>query len=155
MIAKYLFLAAAIAMTGVSIANAGQVINEGGIIVCAVDKWNETEPNKGHKLVDSAFRCVLIHNGPAASKTTEECVGKYEYMPDQTWKGVGTCTDTYYGGDKIYLSWEEGSHLNPYVYKKTGGTGKYQGVSGGGTYTYQNLTNNLSAGTFQGTVVLP
>ena len=32
-------------------------------------------------------------------------------------------------------SWEEGSHLKEYTYKNTGGTGKYEGASGGGTYT--------------------
>ena len=31
------------------------------------------------------------------------------------------------------MSWEEGSHLKEYIYKNTGGTGKYEGASGGGT----------------------
>jgi hypothetical protein len=44
-------------------------------------------------------------------KSTGDCVGKYEYMPDESWKGDGTCTYTYKGGDKVNLSWEEGSHL--------------------------------------------
>ena len=33
------------------------------------------------------------------------------------------------------ITWEEGSHLNKeYTYEATGGTGKYQGVKGSGTY---------------------
>jgi hypothetical protein len=52
-------------------------------------------------------------------------------------------------------SWEEGSHLKEYPYKITGGTGKFQGASGGGTYLYENLTDTLSSGTYKGTMQLP
>lgn len=155
--AKQLLLAfpAALLMLNCGAAYAGKIINEEADIVCAIDKWDETEPEKGHKLADGAMRCVLIHDDPATPKTTEECVGKYEYMPDGSWKAAGTCTDTYKGGDKIFLTWEEGSHLKEYVYKKTGGTGKYQGVSGGGTYMYENLTDTLMVGRVKGTYELP
>jgi hypothetical protein len=146
---------AAILMFGNGVANAGKITNEEAEIVCVVDKWDETEPEKGHKLADAAMRCVLIHDDPTVAKTTEECAGKYEYMPDGSWKGSGTCTDTYKGGDKVYVTWEEGSHLKEYVYKKTGGTGKYEGVSGGGTYMYENLTDTILAGRVKGTVELP
>ena len=50
-------------------------------------------------------------------------------------------------------SWEEGSHLKEYTYKITGGTGKYQGASGGGTYLYENLTDTLAGGRFNGQIV--
>ena len=52
-------------------------------------------------------------------------------------------------------SWEEGSHLKEYPYKITGGTGKYQGASGGGTYIYENLTDTLAGGRYKGQIVLP
>jgi len=146
---------AAILMFGNGAAHAGKITNEEADIVCVIDKWDETEPEKGHKLADAAMRCVLIHDDPTAPKTTEECVGKYEYKPDGSWKATGTCTDTYKGGDKIYVTWEEGSHLKEYVYRKTGGTGQYQGVSGVGTYMYENLTDTLMAGRVKGTVELP
>ena len=42
---------------------------------------------------------------------TQNCVGNYEYAPDGSWKGSGTCTNTYKDGDKLYESWEEGSYL--------------------------------------------
>ena len=79
----------------------------------------------------------------------------YEYMPDESWKGTGTCTNTYKGGDKTSLTWEEDSHLKEYSYKLTGGSGKYQGATGGGTYFYENLTDTLSGGTYKETMQLP
>ena len=112
---KHLFLAApaALLVFGSGPANAGKTIEEAGALTCVIDKWDEKEPEKGHKLVDSVQRCVLIQNDAAAEKVTQDCVGKYEYMPDGSWKGNGTCTDNYKGG-KIYESWEEGSHLKEY-----------------------------------------
>ena len=58
-------------------------------------------------------------------------------------------------GDTMSLIWEEGSHLKEYVYTKTGGTGKYQGVKGGGTYMYDSLTDTVTAGRIKGTIILP
>jgi hypothetical protein len=148
-------LPAAFLLLGSGAVYAGQTINEAGAIACVNDKWDETEVEKGHKLVDYAGRCINIPNDPGSEKVTEECVGKYEYMPDESWKGSGTCTRTHKGGDKSYDTWEEGSQLKEYPYKVTGGTGKYQGASGGGIYIYENLTDTLSGGTYKGTVQLP
>ena len=53
------------------------------------------------------------------------------------------------------MTWEEGSHLKEYTYKVTGGSGKYQGATGGGTYFYENLTDTLSGGTYKETIQLP
>jgi hypothetical protein len=137
------------------VVHAGEPINDSGAMACVTDKWDEKEPEKGHKLVDSAMRCVLIPDDPAEKAITQDCMGKYEYMPDGSWKGTGTCTDNYPGGDKISLTWEEGSHLKEYTYTKTSGTGKYQGVKGGGTYMYESLTDTLSGGRYKGHLVLP
>ena len=113
---KHLFVAVptTLLILGNGVANAGQTINDVGAIACVNDKWDEKEPEKGHKLVDYAGRCVNIPDDPAAAKKAGECVGKYEYMPDESWKGSGTCTYTLKGGDKIHESWEEGSHLKEY-----------------------------------------
>ena len=110
---------------------------------------------KGHKLVDYAGRCVDIPDDPAAPKYTEDCAGKYEYMPDKSWKGSGTCTDTYKGGDKKFNTREEGSHLKEHTCKITGGTGKYEGASGGGTYINEERTDTLLGGRYKGTILLP
>ena len=141
---------AALLVFGSPPTNAG-ALNDTGAMACVTDKWDEKEPEKGHKLVDAAMRCVLVPDDPAEKAITQDCVGNYEYMPDGSWKGKGTCTDNYPDG-KISLSWEEGSHLKEYTYTKTGGTGKYEGVKGGGTYMYENLTDTLSGGRYKGTI---
>jgi len=146
---------AALFILGNGGAIAGQTINETATMACVNDKWDEKEPDKGHKLVDFAGRCINVPNDPAAPKSAGDCVGKYEYMPDGSWKGSGTCTYTFKGGDTIKDSWEEGSHLKEYTYQYTGGTGKYQGASGGGTYIYENITDTLAGGTFKGQLLLP
>src|SRR5687767_8777141 len=98
---KHLFIAMPAALlAGSGLAQAGQTIDEAGVIVCVNDKWDEKEVGKGHKLVDVVQRCVLVPSDPADPKASEDCVGKYEYMPDGSWKGAGTCTNNYKGGDK-------------------------------------------------------
>jgi hypothetical protein len=146
---------AALLILGSGTADAGQTINEAGALACVTDKWGEKEVEKGHKLVDADVRCVDIPNDPSALKYSQECKGKYEYMPDASWKAAGTCTDTYKSGDTKFEAWEEGSALKEYTYKITGGPGKYQDASGGGTYFYENLTDTLSGGTYKGQIVLP
>jgi hypothetical protein len=145
---------AALFMLGNGVANAGEPTKDTGAMACVNDKWDVKEPEKGHKLVDAAMRCVLIPDDPADPTITRDCGGKYEYMPDESWKGSGRCTDNYPDG-KINLTREEGWHLKEYTYTKTGGTGKYEGVKGGGTYMYQNLTDTLSGGRYKGTIQLP
>ena len=154
--AKQLFLAlpAALLILGGGAANAGQTINEAGTVACATDKWDEKEIEKGHKLVEYAGRCICIDNDPAVPSRPHECVGKYEFMPDGSWKGGGTCISNYKDGDKLYQSFEEGSQLKEYIYKWTGGTGKYEGASGGGTYTSESLTDTLLGGRYKGQLVL-
>jgi hypothetical protein len=142
-------------VVGSAAVQAGKTIDEAGIIVCATDKWDEKEVEKGHKLVDSTSRCVLLSDNAKDDKVSEACAGKYEYMPDGSWKGNGTCTDTHPGGDKLFLTWTEGSDLKEYTYQKTGGTGKFQGATGEGTYKYDGLTDTLFAGRFKGKYVLP
>ena len=154
---KHLFVAvpAALLVLGSGAANAGETVNEAGTLACVNDKWDVKEPEKGHKLVDYAGRCINVPTDPAAEKSAGDCVGSYEYMPDESWKGSGTCTDTFKSGDKMYESWEEGSDLKEYPYKITGGTGKYEGASGGGTYIYVSLTDTLAGGTYKGKIELP
>jgi len=152
---KLLFAAmpAALLVLGNAGANA-QTINEAGALACVNDKWDVKEPEKGHKLVDYAGGCVSVPDDQVEPKYTMECVGKYEYMPDGSWKGAGTCTDTFKSGDTKIESWEEGSHLKEYPYKYTGGTGKYEGATGGGTYTMEELTDTLLGGRYKGELIL-
>ena len=91
---KQLFVAvpAALLVLGSGAANAGQTINEAGALACVTDKWDEKEPEKGHKLADAVMRCVAVPDNPALEKYAQDCVGKYEYMPDGSWKAAGSCT---------------------------------------------------------------
>ena len=148
-------LTAAFLILGSGATKAGQTINDVGVLACVSDKWDEKEVEKGHKLVDYAGRCMALPSDPAAEKVPMDCVGKYEYMPDKSWKATGTCIHTYKNGDKLNETWEEGSQLKEYPYKYSGGTGKHQGASGGGTYIYENVTDTLSGGTYKGQIVLP
>jgi hypothetical protein len=141
-------------MLGSSAATA-KIIDESGAISCVNDKWDVKEPEKGHKLVDYAGRCINVPDDAAAPKSTADCAGKYEYLADGSWKGSGTCTYTYQGGDKLTDTWEEGSHLKEYTYRNTGGTGKFQNAAGGGTYTLEELTDTLLGGKYKGTIELP
>jgi hypothetical protein len=136
-------------------ANAGKNLEESGALVCVMDKWDEKEPEKGHKLVDAVMRCGVVPDDTSLEKYAQDCTGKYEYMPDGTWRGAGSCTNSYKSGDKSYETWEEGSRLKEYTYKKTGGTGKYQSASGGGTYMYEGVTDTIFGGRYKGQLVLP
>ena len=59
--------AAAFLILGSGAAKAKQTINEAGAISCVNDKWDVKEPEKGHKLVDYAGRCVNIPDDAAAA----------------------------------------------------------------------------------------
>lgn len=146
---------AALGMLANGAASAGKTEAEAGAFACINDKWDEKEVEKGHKLVDYAGRCVHIPDDPAVPKSTQDCIGKYEYFPDESWKATGSCTHLFKDGDKKFETWEEGSQLKEYVSKITGGTGKYEGIKGEATYTYDNLTDALSGGRYKGTLTLP
>ena len=80
---------AAFLILGSGAAKAKQTINEAGAISCVNDKWDVKEPEKGHKLVDYAGRCVNVPDDAAAPKSTADCAGKYEYMPDGSGRAAG------------------------------------------------------------------
>ena len=152
----FVVLTAAFLLIGSRATEAGQTINDVSAMACVNDKWDVKEPEKGHKLIDYVGRCVNIPDDVAAPKFTSDCVGKYEYMPDGSWKGSGTCAYAFKGSeDKVNMTWEEGSHLKESIYKNTGGTGKYENASGGGTYTLEELTETLQGGKHKGTIELP
>jgi hypothetical protein len=101
------------------------------------------------------MRCGVVPDNPGLEKYAQDCTGKYEYMPDGSWKSAGSCTNSFKSGDKSYETWEEGSDLKEYTYKKTGGTGKYAGATGGGTYMYEGVTDTVFGGRYKGKLILP
>ena len=104
---------------------------------------------KGQKLGDYTGRELDISDDGAATKLTGYIEGKYE-STNGSWKGSGTCTYRDQDGDELYESWEEEGLENKGTYKTTGGTGKYKGASGSGTYTLdpKGLAEPLSGGTY-------
>lgn len=136
-------------------AAAAKTVDQVGALVCVTDKWSETELEKGHKIADAVIRCVAVPDDAAEPKYAQDCTGKYEYLPDGSWKSAGSCTNTYKDGDKSFETWEEGSHMKEYTYSRTGGTGKYEKVTGGGTYMYEPLTETLFGGRFKGKLQVP
>jgi hypothetical protein len=136
-------------------ANAETAVDETGVIVCANDKWDEKEIAKGHKVVDYGGRCVKVPDDTSAPKTSETCTGKYEYLPDGSWKASGTCAAAQKDGDTFEVTWEEGSALKENPYKATSGTGKFKGISGGGTYKYDQVSETLFGGRYHSKFQLP
>lgn len=133
---------------------AGQV-QEAGALACVNDKWDEKEVEKDHKVVDYAGRCLAIPNDPADILTSEDCTGKYEYMPDKSWKGSGTCVETKKDVGTRTVTFEEGSHLKEFTYTFVSGTGKWEGIKGGGTYSNDQITDTLTGGRYKATLTLP
>ena len=126
---------------------------ESGNCVYIDDTWDE-RLEKGQKLADYTGREVDISDDVAANKATGYVKGKYKSMGG-SWKGSGTCRYIDEYGDELHESWEEDS--NKGTYKTTGGTGKYEGASGGGTYTVdpKGFAEPLSGGKYNGTIELP
>ncbi len=126
-----------------------------GARALVVDKWNVSETEKGYKLVEYAGRGLGIPDDltepPAVGSYlgNYKFEGNYEFKPDGSWNGAGIATETFKGEGTTYYTWEEGSHLTENTYKYTGGTGIYEGVSGGGTYT-NTYTYEIGPGTLQG-----
>ena len=111
---------------------------ESGTSVYIDDTWDE-------KVGGYTGRELDISDDVAATMGYVE--GTYESM-NGSWKGSGTCTYIDKDGDRLYESWEEDS--NKGTYKTTGGTGKYKGASGSGTYTLDpaSFAGSLSGGTY-------
>lgn len=81
-------LPVALLFAGGAQVQAGQTIEEAFALACVTDKWDVKEPEKGHKLVHYAGRCIDVPDDKSEALTSEDCVGKYEYMPDWELEGL-------------------------------------------------------------------
>src|SRR6476660_3383444 len=88
---------AAFLILGSGAAKAGQTINDVGAIACVNDKWDVSLKRTQVDRLRGSMR-----KDPRRSHRTEVHGGlrRKKYMPDGSWKGNGTCTYTYKGGDK-------------------------------------------------------
>jgi len=54
------------------------------------------------------------------------------------------------------LKWEQGSQIKEGgVSTITGGTGKYDGIKGSGTFVLENITDTMQGGTYKKKLELP
>ena len=60
--------------------------NDQNRALTCVTEWNESEPDKGYKLIECAGRCVDIPENPAAPKSARGRLGNYEKIPDESSK---------------------------------------------------------------------
>ena len=156
---KYFFaaIAAALLLVAAGAANAGERIEESGHEAFATIVWDELELDEGHSLAWWRGDGVGFDDDPTspAHLVTADCAGTYEFMPDETYTVTGFCTYTTRDGDKYYLKWWESPGMEEGRYEYTGGTGKFAGITGGGTYTGEELTDTLSTSQFEGVMELP
>jgi len=128
------------------------MLNEStGKFALVVDRWDPKEV-EGYTLVEYAGRGLGFSDDSADPWAYGSYVGTYKFMPNGKWTGSGTGTETYKGGDTTTYTWEESSDFKQNnTYKYTGGTGKYEGASGGGTYTnYEGVSASYKPVTLQG-----
>ena len=55
---QFVAVPATLWILGSGAATAGEPNKDTGAMACVNDKWDVKEPEKGHKLVDAAMRCV-------------------------------------------------------------------------------------------------
>ena len=90
----------------------------------------------------SSADCVGIIKSKEAAKTLDNlaihCLEESRARPDG-YKFVGTCVQTDADGDKIFMTYE-GPESGPI--SLLGGTGKYAGIEGSGTWTVTDAPGN-------------
>jgi hypothetical protein len=72
---QFVAVTATLWILGSGAATAGEPKKDTGAMACVNDKWDVKEPEKGHKLVDAAMRCVLIPDDSAEPTISQDCAG--------------------------------------------------------------------------------
>lgn len=150
-------IAAALLLVVAGAANAGERIEGSGHEGWYTTLVSELEFGEGHSAMLWRGEGVQFGDDPSqpAGLMTGDCVAIFEFMPDETYKGNGFCTYTDLDGDKTFFTFWEGSDMEEGRTKYFGGTGKFAGVTGGGTYTGEELTDTLSMYTYKDVMELP
>ena len=104
------------------------------------------EIEKGHVFFVGAFSGVFFNdvaNG-FIDKNAVECPGVNDIVNGLSLANHGYCIVTDKDGDKAFQVWK-GKDTSPNVgggdFQWTGGTGKYSGIKGNGTYRYTGISN--------------
>jgi len=98
---------------------------------------------KDRILVATEEHNFCVSNDPMFGHLTSHCFGVADFT-----KGVGQnqgrCVETDPAGDQIVLSYDTGNFTLGKTFKGSltliGGTGKFAGITGGGTYVYDGFT---------------
>jgi hypothetical protein len=91
---------------------------------------------------------------PATNLTTGNCSGLTLTDAEGNWSASGVCSRVDGDGDGYSMSWRQDYTMDAGVWEMVGGTGKWDGVSGGGTYVYTPLAGGAGASTYSGNLTL-
>jgi hypothetical protein len=100
------------------------------------------ELEKGHVFILGPFHGVFLNDVADGflDKTEVICPRALDIVGGLIITGHGYCTMTDRDGDKAFVAWEQGKDTSPGTgggtLKWTGGTGKYSGLQGNGTFHY-------------------
>ena len=134
-----LIAAAVLLISGANFAWAQQKIEEAGIDSMVRDN-KVFELEKGHLYILVDEKGVETTNTRSPTHMSViDCMGTWELFPDQSYKGSGYCTVTDREGDKLFQSWSDSSAEGS-KFESIGGTGKFEGAKGQGTYTETELS---------------
>jgi hypothetical protein len=123
-----------------TLANASERIEESGYNTFSYEV-KVLELEEGHSVILWYGKGTEITDDPSLSThmSAIDCAGMIETMPDETYTGNGHCTTVVSAGDKLFQRWREGSDMEEGRYEIIGGTGKFEGAKGEGTYTSTEL----------------
>ena len=126
-------MAAVSVMFGATLTQAEQKAESGMDNMVSDNKIIELE--KGHTVILISEKGIETTDDPsgATNMTNNDCIGMFESFPDNTYKGNGYCIETDKDGDKVFNRWTASSDMKESRYEIVGGTGKFEGVNGGGT----------------------
>jgi hypothetical protein len=95
-----------------------------------------TEPAKGHSLMTFRNHDMLVTNDPKhiLNMAMGECAGTMLTTPDGKMAGAGYCLRRDNDGDTQSIDWIWPKGAERGTWKSTGGTGKFAGLEGGGTW---------------------
>ena len=138
---------------------AQQKIEEAGRTFAVRDN-QVSELEEGHIIVLVNTKGVIMTDDPSHpfNMAPIDCTGIFEEFSDGKYKGNGYCTNTDPEGHKLISSWSESSDTAESRYEVTGGTGKFEGARGEGTYTITEVSpgpQGRHVVRWQGTVEYP
>ena len=105
----------------------------------------------GSSVQRSHIKGIVLASDPSNSLhlASQDCFGTTLIAADGTAIGNGYCDAVDADGDRWWLSWHNGPDGNTWEF--TGGTGKYEGIKGGGsTKSLAQMADGRSAITWNG-----